>query len=362
MERENREVLATLKSTANACFIYKDADQTLRSLDGMINRMQGLKRKLATLHAEERSLHQASKARLHHLDDLYRCQSLADVKYDEWSKVRLNRLLVEYLVRQGFHQSAAALAREEGIENLVDLEVHARCHRIGDNLRRRNMEECLAWCSEHRVMMRKIEDNRLEFELRLQQYIELCRSGRRSDARSHAIKHLAPHWEQHQKKISEAAVLLVFTTNTNAERYRTWYSQSRWDDLASLFIETHNQLFSLPTRPLLLIALSAGLSALKTPSCHSKHASSTANASSTTTSVCPICSTELNELARPLPYAHHTKSEVENDPVVLPNGRVYGRSRLLEMSAKTGVEPGQVKDPTTSEVWPDSRVRKVYIS
>ena len=140
------------------------------------------------------------------------------------------------------------------------------------------------------------------------------------------------------------------------------YSQSRWETLATLFVNTHHELFSLPARPLLHIALSAGLSALKTPSCHSKHASSTANASSTTTSVCPICSTELNELARKLPYAHHTKSYVENDPVVLPNGRVYGRDRLLEMSAKVGLEAGLVKDPTTSQIYAASEIRKVYIS
>ena len=140
------------------------------------------------------------------------------------------------------------------------------------------------------------------------------------------------------------------------------YSPARWDVLATLFVQTHHELFSLPARPLLHIALSAGLSALKTPSCHSKHASSTANASSTTTSVCPICSTELNELARKLPYAHHTKSYVENDPVVLPNGRVYGRDRLLEMSAKVGLDPSHVKDPTTSQFYPASDIRKVYIS
>jgi len=140
------------------------------------------------------------------------------------------------------------------------------------------------------------------------------------------------------------------------------YSQVRWDYLATLFVQTHHELFALPARPLLHIALSAGLSALKTPSCHSKHASSTANASSTTTSVCPICSTELNDLARKLPYAHHTKSYVENDPVVLPNGRVYGRDRLFEMSAKVGLDPGHVKDPTTAEIFPIDVIRKVYIS
>lgn len=140
------------------------------------------------------------------------------------------------------------------------------------------------------------------------------------------------------------------------------YSQSRWDYLASLFVKTHHELFSLPARPLLHIALSAGLSALKTPSCHSAYASSSSNASSSATSVCPICSTELNELARNLPYAHHTKSYVESDPVVLPNGRIYGRDRLLQMSAKVGLDEGHVKDPTTGEVFEESKIRKVYIS
>ena len=140
------------------------------------------------------------------------------------------------------------------------------------------------------------------------------------------------------------------------------YSQSRWDCLAALFVKTHHELFSLPARPLLHIALSAGLSALKTPSCHSAYASSSSNASSSTTSVCPICSTELNELARNLPYAHHTKSYVESDPTVLPNGRIYGRDRLLQMSAKVGLDEGHVKDPTTGEVFEESKIRKVYIS
>jgi len=70
----------------------------------------------------------------------------------------------------------------------------------------------------------------------------------------------------------------------------------------------------------------------------------------------------LNDLARKLPYAHHTKSYVENDPVVLPNGRVYGRDRLLEMSAKVGLDPGFVKDPTTADIFSAGDIRKVYIS
>lgn len=140
------------------------------------------------------------------------------------------------------------------------------------------------------------------------------------------------------------------------------YSETIWDELARSFVKAHHELFALPTRPLLEIALSAGMSALKTPSCHSKHASSSANSRSTTTSVCPICSKELNELAKELPYAHHSKSWVEDDPVVLPNGRMYGRDRLMLTSAKANMPPGQIKDPTTDAVFHESSIRKVFIS
>ena len=111
------------------------------------------------------------------------------------------------------------------------------------------------------------------------------------------------------------------------------------------------------------IALSAGLSALKTPACHSAYTSSSANASSSTTTVCP-CSTELNELARNVPYAHHTKSIVENDPVVLPNGRIYGSERLRVFNEKVGIEKGWVKVPVSGiagEKWREGEVRKVYV-
>ena len=81
--------------------------------------------------------------------------------------------------------------------------------------------------------------------------------------------------------------------------------------------------------------------------------------------MCPICSTELNELARGVPYAHHTKSYMEEDPVVLPNGRVFGRERLRSLNEKLGVRKGRVRDPTEGlqgAEWGDGEVRKVFIS
>ncbi len=150
-----------------------------------------------------------------------------------------------------------------------------------------------------------------------------------------------------------------------------------------MFLHTHHTLFSLPQQPILHTALSAGLSALKTPTCHSAHnpqsssnhhtsslATTTQNPSpaaavlSTTGPLCPICSTELNELAKGVPYAHHTKSLVEDDPVVLPNGRVFGREKLRSLNEKLGVTKGKVRDPVeglSGMEWRESDLRKVFI-
>ena len=147
--------MSSLKSTANASLAGQAAEQTISSLDTMITRMQTLKRKIETLHEEEQIVHQHSQKRIQHLQNLYEIPSLADVKYDEWSRIRLDRLLVDYLLRSGYAESARALAREKGIEDLVDLDVFVRCQKIEESLRKRSTQECLAWCFEHRPMMRK---------------------------------------------------------------------------------------------------------------------------------------------------------------------------------------------------------------
>lgn len=149
-----------------------------------------------------------------------------------------------------------------------------------------------------------------------------------------------------------------------ANSRQSLYAHERYDFLADLFMTTYQKILALPSLPFLNIALSAGLSALKTPSCHSAHA--LANTANTGAPVCPICSTELNELARNVPYAHHTKSYIEDDPVVLPNGRVFGRERLKRLNEKLGTTPGRVRDPTNvsrgGTEWNEGEIRKVFIS
>jgi macrophage erythroblast attacher len=156
VEVEQKDILSALKATANASLAGGDTKTSAKVLDKMIERMQSLKRKMEDLHEEEKVLHQNSRKRIQHLQDLYEIPSLADVKYDEWSKIRLNRLLVDYLLRSGYGESARALAREKGIEELVDLDIFVQCHKIEESLRYRDTYECLKWYSEHKPMMKKM--------------------------------------------------------------------------------------------------------------------------------------------------------------------------------------------------------------
>lgn len=208
--------------------------------------------------------------------------------------------------------------------------------------------------------------------LRYQQYIEIVRNRSRTkpdEALVHARRHLLPYKDTYPREVLHACGLLGMTAEDvdRVDSYKELYSPARWQMLADLFTKTHNTLLSLPSIPLLHIALSSGLSALKTPACHSIHPNSAAAPSHQTslslaTSVCPICSTELNELARNVPFALHSKSHVEPDLLLLPNGRAYGKARLEEYAKKAGLDEGHVKDLRTGEVYSVERLKKVFIS
>lgn len=56
---------------------------------------------------------------------------------------------------------------------------------------------------------------------------------------------------------------------------------------------------------------------------------------------------------------------MEDDPVVLPNGRVFGRERLRILNEKLGTTKGMVKDPSEGQgkgtEWSEDELKKVFI-
>lgn len=107
-------------------------------------------------------------ARLQHLSGL---ETVNDQEMGDWVDIRLDRWLADWTLRNGYEQTARAIATNRGIEvgnpfeffehesdrfqKLVDLDLFAEVQRIESALKGQSCTEALAWCSENKNALRK---------------------------------------------------------------------------------------------------------------------------------------------------------------------------------------------------------------
>lgn len=124
-------------------------------------------------------------------------------------------------------------------QTLVDIDLFSHIRRIETALSDHRCDEALTWCSENKVALRKVKvrsqkhgftlsclmrlaaQSTLEFELRLQEYIELCRERKTAEAIAYMNKYLSQQWyETHMTEISKASALLAFPPTTTCRPYK----------------------------------------------------------------------------------------------------------------------------------------------
>lgn len=158
VEKEGTFIKKALKDSANASLKGgASPDDVLKDLDSMIARMRGVKRKLSACADEEQRLYRQVDARVKHLGELSQMHAFEDVKYEQWSRKRLDRLLVDYLMRQGYGDSAKALAEEKDIQDLVDINTFEQMNRVRQSLLNKSVKEALDWCTENKKELRKMD-------------------------------------------------------------------------------------------------------------------------------------------------------------------------------------------------------------
>lgn len=114
----------------------------------------------------------------------------------------------------------------------------------------------------------------------MQDFIELCRKRDVTGAIAYSRKNLSPWAGTHMAELQQGMTLLAFGETTGVSLYKvsstiSWYridkqalyDQVRWAAVRDKFRETFLSLYALPGQPLLSLALSAGLSTLRLPSC-----------------------------------------------------------------------------------------------
>ncbi|VDC00119.1 unnamed protein product [Peniophora sp. CBMAI 1063] len=356
VEKEFGGVQTLAKQAASA-----STEDALTSLDSMLGKMQGLKRKLSEIQVTAGSSTQAvMKDRLQHIGIAESLELADDPRYARWEETRLDRWLVDWLLRNGKEATAVDIAHEKGIESLVDIELFMEIKRIEDALRHHSCAEALAWCNENKAALRKAKST-LEFDLRLQEFIELARARKRPEAITYSRRYLHSWQDTHLPQITQAAALLAIPPTTTCPPYKRLYDVGRWDELVRKLRLTLFNLNSLPSEPLLHLALYAGLSSLKLRTCYD-HASKNVD--------CPVCDPSLGNLAEEVPFSHHVNSTIvcrisgkimneDNPPMAFPGGYVYSREALVEMAARND---GQVICPRSGERCDFSSLKKVFVS
>uniref|UniRef100_A0A1B6E9X3 CTLH domain-containing protein n=1 Tax=Clastoptera arizonana TaxID=38151 RepID=A0A1B6E9X3_9HEMI len=135
---------------------------------------------------------------------------------------------------------------------------------VEKSLAEKETSKCLAWCHDNRSKLRKLKSS-LEFNLRIQEFIELVRNDRKLEAVRHARKHFSTYEEDQLEEIQHCMALLAFTADTELSPYKEMLEEKRWDRLVEQFRQENYRLFQLASQSVFTVALQAGLSALKTP-------------------------------------------------------------------------------------------------
>ncbi|KAK3857507.1 hypothetical protein Pcinc_036246 [Petrolisthes cinctipes] len=311
----------------------QSASQISSLLGGVVEKLSSFKRKAEEATQEEVECGRVVKRRVEHLRG-HDAPSPATVA--EWRRTRLDRLLVEYLLRAGCYSTATKLASSRGIEGLTNLDVFLVAREVEQSLALHDTSKCLTWCHDNKSKLRKLNSS-LEFNVRMQEYIELVKGDRRMDAIRHARKYFTGQEPHHLPSIQRCMALIAFPANTDVSPYKELLSPSRWDLLISQFRSENLKLYQLSSQSAFSVVVQSGLSALKTPHCYRGATGHNPD--------CPVCQPALNALASPLPYAHCSQSRLvchisgdqlneNNQPLMLPNGYVYGEKALRQMASE----------------------------
>jgi len=259
----------------------ENQNDMVKVIDGLLSKARGLKRKLDDTYNNPRTGMAPSltriKARIDHLQNLYSSEYSTDLSYKKFSQTRLDRHLVDFMLRSGHTQSAQSLSQVADIEMLTDAPLFSELARIEKALANHSCSEALAWCKENAAALKKAQST-LEFELRYQEFIELVKAKKFTEAISYSQKQLVPWQSTRLAEISQVMTLLAFDQGTRCPPYARLYDESRWADLLDSFRSTLFALLSIPEQPFLHLSLSVGLASLKLPACYviiSKRATTT---------------------------------------------------------------------------------------
>ena len=319
--------------------------------------------------AQQKAIGSTIKDRVKHLKS---CASLSDLPSSSeemeiaddsgWRQTRINRLVAEYFLMNGYYESARLLIEATDIGKLTNIEIFTTARNVESALRNKNSAPCLSWCAENKSKLKKVKST-LEFNLHKQGFVELIRADRKMEALNYARECIINAMTDHTqyKELEELSGILAYMPeNFMSSPYKKYFEDDRWNSLAEQFKTDNYKVHCINSTPLFAQLFNTGLCAIRTSSCYQERESNPN---------CPTCDPFLREIAKGLPTGTLSQSRVmcritgeimneHNPPLMLPNGHAYSTEALLDMSQKNG---GRVICPLTGQQFMYNDCLKVFL-
>ncbi|VDM95476.1 unnamed protein product [Thelazia callipaeda] len=316
------------------------------------------KRRVTKLISEEEfALIDLLKMRLNHLQKADTCDLY---KKEIWRSQRISRLIIDYLLRSGYFETAQKLSEQAHVEYMCNKNVFMiskQALQVEHSLSRHETDRCLEWITENRSKLRRLKSP-LETTIRLQDCIEMVRRGERLQAVHYVRKFLSnlPK-DQWSDQVVKVMGLIGFGNPVRTCAYSEYFSEKRWDQLIDLFRQENARVYKLMEYSPFNACLCLGLSAYKSPQCRPD-----------LDSHCPTCRPDLFELAEDLPHSHASNSKLmcsysgeqigdNNEPYMLPNGYVFG-SKSIEKLINSSEE---IVCPKTGEIYSANQLMRLFV-
>lgn len=219
-------------------------------LSTLLNRMLTLKRKMNEFYAEEEEMYEVCKKRIIHLNS---ANSQSPEDQVEYHKIKINRMIVEHLAREGFSRSAEKMMKHFSLNDYSALEfkIINEGNRVIQSLQKKECDEALRWCQVNKSKLNKLQSS-FEFKLVLQQFFEFLKQGQTKDAISHMKKHSIQHQAIHFEEIKHAMGCILFAGSLEKyPKYKYYFEDARWNDLVELFKTENFRVTSLTSKPFL---------------------------------------------------------------------------------------------------------------
>ncbi|XP_055848626.1 E3 ubiquitin-protein transferase MAEA [Episyrphus balteatus] len=362
----DREVDQTFSATKEVEKAMKGQNPTIAEISklvgGVVERLQVLKRKADESISDELAASYVCKRKLEHLKanaspEMKTSYEIWQASVDQWKRIRMDRMVIEHLLRMGYYETAEKLADRSDIRHLTNLDIFQTSREVEEDLANHRTAKCVLWCNDNKSKLRKINSN-IEFQLRVQEFVELVRFNNRTEAVRHARKYFPAFDKTQLNEICKCMALLAYQPDTQIDPYKGLFDMGRWDTLVLNFRNENYRLFQLSTQSLLSVAVQAGLSALKTAQCYSPTCKNLN---------CPVCQEDLNQIAMTLPFSHCVQSRLfcritelplneHNQPMMLPNGQIYGQLAIPRITD----ENGTVVCPVTKAKFSNPKIEKVF--